>query len=94
MTVSYETYMKDKKAFFEEHKYNFQCDTSPMDEYGAYHKTYIFDDHAVWYESMTPTYEKAKMEVKMVRFDVEVKLLRTEYWSTDHSESKYYYEKY
>lgn len=64
-----------------------------MDEYGRYWKTYVFVDGAVWYEAMCPTYEQAEVEVKMVKITVEIKMLRTEFWSTE-SGSKYYYEKF
>lgn len=64
-----------------------------MDEYGRYWKTYVFTDGAVWYEAMCPTYEQVEVEVKMVIITVEIKMLRTEFWSTE-SGSKYYYERF
>lgn len=94
MTVSYKEYNEDKKRFFKKHKNDFQCETSPMDGYGRYYKVYSFADGAQWYENMSPTYETAEVEIKMVTVKVEVKMFRTEYYSTDDSTSKYYYEKF
>lgn len=91
MTVSYSAYNEEKKAFFEKHHNDFECDTSPMDEYGCYRKVYNFEDDAQWYEVMSPEYVSQKVEVKMCKVNVKVKMLRTEFWSTDAA-SKYYYE--
>lgn len=93
MTVSYKQYEQERKAFFEKHDYDYRVETSQMDEYGRYYKTYMFEDGAVWYEAMSPTFEKAEVEVQLVKVTVEVKMLRTEYWSTE-TKSKYYYEKF
>ena len=93
MTVNYKIYLEDKKKFFEKHKYNFKTETSPMDEYGRYHKTYNFEDGAQWMETMSPQYVTETIEIKFVKMNVEVKLLRTEYWNTEAG-SKYYYEKF
>ena len=93
MVVSYKQYAEDKKSFFEKHDYNYTLDTSPMDEYGRYTKTYIFEDGKVWYEVMSPTFESTEVEIHLVKVKVEVKMLRTEYWSSE-SPSKYYYEKF
>ena len=65
-----------------------------MDEYGTYHKTYACTDGAVWFEVNRPTYEKATVEVKGVKVQVEIKLFETEGWSTDNSQSIYCYEKF
>ena len=95
MTISnYDEYMADKKAFFNKYNNDFEVQTSQMDSYGSYSKTYIFSDNAIWYEVMTPTYEQATVEIKKVMVKVEVKMLRTEYFSTDDAHSKYYYEKF
>ena len=94
MIVTYDTYIAEKNAFFAKHKHDFECDTSPLDEYNCYHKTYIFADHAVWYECFTPCYVKYTAEVNKVKIDGEIKMLETEYWSTDNAKSHKYYEKY
>lgn len=94
MTVNYKDYTSEKKAFFNKHHNDFRCETSSMDEYGRYHKTYVFADNAVWYETMGPTYETAEVEIKFVKVTVEVKMFRTEFWSSDNANSKYYFEKF
>ena len=93
MTVNYETYMNEKLAFLKKHS-DWHIETSPMDEYGRYYKHYICEDDAVWCEEMTPTYEKTTVEIKLVKVDVEVKMLRTEYYSSDDAKSRFYYEKF
>ena len=65
-----------------------------MDEYGRYHKTYVFKDGAVWYETMFPEYVKQNVEIKLCSVEVEVKMFVTEFWNTDKSETKRYYEKF
>ena len=93
MTVCYKQYTEDKKLFFEKHNYNYTLDTSSMDEFGRYTKTYMFEDGSVWYEVMSPTLESTEVEIRFVKIKVEVKMLRTEYWSSESS-SKFYYEKF
>lgn len=98
MTVSYTTYRYEKDMFFKRHKHNFECETSQMDEYGMYHKTYVFKDGAVWYETMFPEYVKQELEIEIklakVKTEIEVKMFVTEFWNTDNSEIKKYYEKF
>ena len=94
MTVNYNTYNEEKKVFFKKHHNDFRCDTSSMDEYGRYWKTYSFEDGAQWCEAMSPTYETAEVEIKFVKVKVEVKMLRTEFWNTDDASSKFYFEKF
>lgn len=93
MTVNYKVYNEEKQKFFKKHKNDFNCETSPMDGYGRYWKTYVFADGAQWCEAMTPvidTIETIHLECKV---KVDVKFLRTEFWSTE-SGSKYYYEQW
>lgn len=94
MTVSYNDYINEKKEFFEEHCNDFKCDTSSMDEYGRYWKTYSFEDGAQWCEVMSPTYETVEVEIKFVKVKVEVKMFRTEFWRSDEIGRKFYYEKF
>ena len=93
MTVTYTEYSEDRKNFFSKHNNDFSVETSSMDEYGRYWKTYNFEDGAQWFEAMCPTYEQADVEIKKVLVHVQVKMLRTEYWNTEAG-SKCYYEKF
>lgn len=94
MTVNYETYTYERANFmYKNIEHNMRVETSPMDEYGTYYKNYIFDNGAVWSERMSVEYVQQEIEVKLVKMTVEIKMLKTEFWSTD-SKSKYYYEKY
>lgn len=96
-TVSYETYMADKKAFLRRHD-DWKVETSSMDEYGRYYKTYTGADGAIFTEEMYPCWETAEAEVELhgvkVTLSESVKFMRTEYYSTDNSNSNYYYERW
>ena len=98
MTVTYTEYRHDKDVFFRKHRNDFECETSPMDEYGKYYKTYVFKDGAVWYETMFPEYVKQEIETEVklvkVKTEIEIKMFVTEFWNTDNSESKKYYERF
>lgn len=92
--VDAKEYNAQKKAFLSKHKGLKRTDTSPMDEYDSYHKEYICEDNAVWYEVMSPYYKTLQLEVNKCNITVEVKLFQTEFWDTDNSKSRYYYEQY
>lgn len=92
--VDYKEYNEEKLKFMEEHNFDYTLETSPMNEYGEYHKTYVFADDSQWLEHMRPVYEKTEVVVKGVRVPVEVKLLETEYYSSDDARSRYYYERF
>ena len=94
MTVGYQEYTELKGKFFKKHNVDYRIETSPIDEYGQYHKEYLFADEAIWCESYRPTFEKVVVEVKKVNVEVEVKMFCTEFWNTDDSTSKYMYEKF
>lgn len=95
--VSTKEYDEKKIEFLHRHD-DWKVTTSPMDEYGVYHKTYVCTDGAVWNEVNSPVYERAEAEtevkgVKVVLREY-VKLLCTEGWSTDDSHSIYCYERF
>lgn len=100
MTVNYETYDNEKMNFIRKYgkKYDWTIDTSPMNEYGVYYKTYIFENGASWYERMSPVYKSKEVETEIegitVKATIKVKLFQTEFWSSDNAESKIYYEKF
>lgn len=78
-------------------KVDWRVETSPMDEYGKYVKTYIFADGFQMIEVNEPAYETVELdyEVKGVKFHEKktVKLFRTEVWTTE-SPSEIFYEKF
>lgn len=94
MTVTVKDYGELKKNFFEKHENEFRIETSPMDEYGRYHKEYVFNDGAVWYQVMGPEYVNQEVTVKGCTMNVEFKMFRTEFWNTDDFKSKFCYEKF
>ena len=94
MAIGYQEYAKLKDEFFKKHSYDYKIETSQMDEYGHYHKEYLFEDEAIWYESYRPTFEKAVVEIKKVKVEVEVKMFCTEFWDTDDGTTRCMYEKF
>ena len=89
--VRSEEYEEMKKSFFRRHKRDFQIDTRGSFA-EKYYKTYVFEDGAIWYEVMMRIYEGAEAEVHGIKIPVEVELTQTEFWSSDDSESRYYFE--
>ena len=89
--VSVEEYNAMKNIFFKKHNNDFECQT---EGYSAehYNKTYMFEDGSTWYESMSREQLVEEIEVKKCKVYVNVDLMRIEFWSSDHSESHYYYE--
>ena len=92
---------------FLDYKHNFilkhrtadwSVDTSPMDKYGKYVKTYIFSDGAIMVEVNRPVWRKAEAEVEIegviVKISEDVKLLETEAWTNEDPNSVKFYEKW
>lgn len=98
MTLDYKEFDRRKHAFFLKHKSDFTIDTSSMNQYGVYHKEYIFADGAVWYERYSPAWRKVEMkgivEGVELTFTQDVKLFETEAWNTEDPNSIFYYEKF
>lgn len=98
MTKSYNEYVEMKQKFMKKHNNDWKVDTSSMNEYGVYYKTYVFADGAVWYERMSPAYREKEIsfEIEGLTFTqkVEVKLFETEFFNSDNAESHKYYEKW
>ena len=90
MTTTYEEYRETQKEFFKKHGFEFETVTSPMDDFGRYHKNYMFADGAVWCEYMSPVCEEVEVEVHLTKVKVKVELQEVEYWSTEHKSNKYY----
>lgn len=87
----YKQYMKEMEEFFHKHG-EFTLKISDM-KHNWYMKTYTFAEGAAWYELCGPVLEKAEAEVHGLKFSMEVRLLRVEYWSSEAG-SKSYYEKF
>ena len=95
MTVTYETYIEDLAKFIDKHskKYDYSVYTSPF-ENREYHKVYAFENCATFTEINTMEYtEVVNVQVHGITVPVEVSLIKHEYWSTDDSRSKFWYEK-
>jgi len=92
--VTYQDYSNRKIGFFNRHGNDCNVYTSNITELGVYCKEYSFRDGAVWYERMSPVTESAVACLHGIRIPVEVRLFKTEFWDTDCSKSRYYYEKF
>lgn len=95
MAVKYDEYMRDKQEFLKNHNNDFTISTSGMNEYGCYSKHYFCEDGAIWYECMSPEWEYCDVMFNGEYIGKEkIKFLRTEYFSSDNSRSKFYFEKF
>lgn len=90
--VDYKTFDKDLEDFNLKHGVE-DVKTSSMKN-DSYTKEYIGEDGAILYVSVRPYYETKTVEVKNIKVNVQIKLFETEYWSSDNSKSKFYYEVY
>ena len=91
-TVDYNEFTRLKKVFFGNHNHDFQCETSPMDQYGVYYKSYNFRDGATWYERMSPEFIDTQVTVAYNTIPLTIKMLKVEFWNSDNAFSKFYYE--
>jgi hypothetical protein len=85
-------YEAKKHAFLNEAS-DWRVETSAMDEYGRYVKTYVCDNGNVLTEVNRPVYETAEVEVKGIKTSVQVKLFESEMFSNKW-QSVYMYDKY
>ena len=93
--VTYKEYSDDLASFIKKHskKYDLKVYTSPLQN-GEYHKNYVFENGAEFTEiNEMNYYEVVTIMVHNIPVDVKVNMIKHEYWSTDDSASKYWYEK-
>lgn len=93
-TVTYKEYTEDLTNFIKKYskKYDYKVYTSPLQN-GQYHKNYVFENGATFTEINEMNYfENVEVTVHNIPVIVTVNLIRHEYWSTDDSVSKYWYE--
>ena len=93
MTVTSKEYYNDLGNFLNKHsKYDFKVYTSNFDN-NCYHKEYCFENGATFCEINEMDFTTmVDVEVYGVTVKTQVNLIRHEYWSTDDSVSKYWYE--
>ena len=97
MTIEYKEFMDRKYKFMKRHNNDWKVDTSSMDSYGVYYKTYVFADGAVWYERYCPVWRTAESVVEIelgckVTMKQDIKLFETESWNSDGIETIKMYE--
>lgn len=84
---------EQKKIEFLREADEWKVETSSMDEYGRYVKTYICNNGNLLTEVNRPVYEAVDVEVKGVKLQTQVKLFESEMFSNKWS-SVYKYEKF
>lgn len=90
--VTYNDYTKDLEKFIAKH-----CKKSDLDVYtspyinGQYHKNYTYID-GQFTEVNREVWEKVSINIHGQNVDVNIHAIQHEYWSTDDSGSKYWYE--
>lgn len=92
--VNSREYEEMKFEFIKKHDFDYTIETSQMDQYGRYYKQYTFADGAFWYETMMPVHETVTTVIHKCEISMNVEFLRTEFWTSDNSESNFLYEKY
>lgn len=94
-TTTFAEFDKEYTAFAIKHnKKSDRHEYTYMDEDGIIRKTVCWGDGATWWENTETEYtETVEIEVHGVKMAVKVQMRRTEYWSTEDSHSKYFYEK-
>lgn len=90
--VTNEVFNEDKNYFFTRHNWDYEIRTSPLENDGSYIKTYSFADGANWYEKVSPLETVVTATSHGVQFDAKVKLCKTDYWSSDISRERTYFE--
>ncbi len=93
MTILTSKEYSEKKISFLHEADDWHVETSPMDEYGTYVKTYICSNGNVLTEVNRPVYETVQVEVKGVKCDVQVKLFESEMF-TNKWGSVFTYDKF
>lgn len=97
--TDYANFLDLKRAFIRKHnRADWEVDTSSMDEYGRYTKTYTFSDGAQLFEVNGPAWETVEAEKTVhgvtVKLSEKVKFFRTETWNTEDAHSVYFFEKW
>lgn len=95
-TVNYAEYQNDLNKFIKKHskKSELHVWTSSLTN-GQYHKEYLFEDGTGFYEINNMNYkEDVEVELHGITIRTTVKMVKHEYYSTDESGSKIWYEKY
>ncbi len=92
-TVDYTTYMNDLKSFIQKHNsHDYKVITSDFQN-NQYHKSYIFEDGSEFIEiNYHEHYETIETTIHNIPVKTHICMVKHEYWSTDDSISKYWYE--
>lgn len=94
--TSYEEYQEEQKEFLAKRlEKGLSMNLTTSELFGdTYSKTKSFEDGSTWWEVIRKKTVYQDVEIKKAIVQVKVEMQEVEYWNTDCSESKYWYEKY
>ena len=94
MNNGYRDYETEKREFFARHSHETGDvkEYSHMDDFGVTRKSFCFADGASWHERNEKNTESKKVSIRGIEVTVSIDLFKCEYWDTDNSNSRYFYE--
>lgn len=94
MTTTFADFDREYTAFAIKHNKKAERTEYTQMKDGVIHKMVAWTDGATWWEITDTNYsEEVEIEVRGIKTKVTVQLRKTEYWSTEDSKSKYFYER-
>lgn len=92
-TVTVREYLKEQAEFINKHSVNGSCEVHTKHlECGGYSRKAQWQDGAFWIETTMPVIETKTIEAHGIVVKANVKLWRTEYWSSESTDVKCFYE--
>lgn len=92
ITVTVSEYLKEHVEFVNEHNENGACKYSSIPYKDGILRTFQWEDGARWQEITVPITEKKMVETHGIVVKANVKIWRTEYWSSESEKIKCFYE--
>lgn len=84
-----------KREFISRHgEHGWYVEAAKTDSNGKYIMEWKFIDGAQLIEFVSPVWEQAEVNVKGVKLTVDVKMVKTECWTSEDAHIKTWYEKY
>lgn len=92
ITVTFSEYIKEQMEFANRHVENGFCRVHTKTYGEGFRKEFQLQDGARWYEITMPVTEEISAETHGIAVKANVKLWRTQYWSSENEEIKCFYE--
>lgn len=87
--VTERIFKEEAKLFFDKHGNDYE-ERNSCEDTDEFYRIFFFKDGSCWCEKYTDVYEKGNTEIHGIKIEVDVKLQKVEYWSTE-SKIKYFY---